>query len=97
MFTLDHFRALLNARPFVPFRLHTSDGTSVDIRSPEQVLLLRQLAVIALLDPQAADMVGNRFMVVWYLHVSKVEMLGPGTPPFAAPGGSAETPSPAPA
>ena len=90
MFTIDHFRALLNNQPFVPFRLHLSDGGFVDIRSREQVSLLRQFAFVALLDPQATDTVYDRFMFVWYPHVTRVEMLGPGVPPFAPPGGPAE-------
>jgi hypothetical protein len=95
MFTIDHFRALLDNRPFVPFRLHVSDGGFVDIRSREQVSLLRQFAFVGLLDPQATDTVYDRFTFVWYLQVSRVEMLGPGAPPFAPPGGPTEAPSPA--
>jgi hypothetical protein len=95
MFTMDNFRALLDSRPFVPFRLHLSDGGSVDVRSREQVFLLRQFAFVALLDPQATDAVYDRFTFVWYLHVNRGEMLGPGAPPFGPPGGPTETLSPA--
>jgi hypothetical protein len=88
---------LLGARPFVPFRLHMSDGGTVDIRSQEQVLLLRHFAVVALLDAEAADTINDRFMFVWYLHVSRVEMLGAGPSPFPPPAEPSESPSPAPA
>jgi hypothetical protein len=33
MFTADDLRALLHARPFVPFRLLLGDGGAVDVRS----------------------------------------------------------------
>jgi hypothetical protein len=97
MFTLDNLRALLNAQPFIPFRLHLSNGSSVEVRSREQVLGLRHLAVIALLDPQATDMVWDRYMNVWYMHVTSVEMLGMGPPALTPPGGPAGSPSPSPA
>ncbi len=95
MFTLDSFRTLLNRRPFIPFRLHLSDGGAVEVRTREQVFLLRHYAVIGLLDPQATDEVYDRYTTIWYMHVTRAEMLGPGAPPFAPPGGPTEAPSPA--
>jgi hypothetical protein len=94
MFTLDQLRTLLKARPFVPFRLRRSDGESVEVKSPEQVLPLRQMAVIGLLDPAATDTAGDRFEILWYMHVTSVETLAPGETPFASPG---EPPSGTPA
>lgn len=38
MFALSDMQALLNARPFVPFRLWLSDGGHVDVLSREFVL-----------------------------------------------------------
>jgi hypothetical protein len=35
MFTLDNMRTLRNARRFIRFRLHLSDGSTVDIPSRE--------------------------------------------------------------
>jgi hypothetical protein len=97
MLTFDDLRSLLNARPFVPFRLWLSDGGSVDVRSQEQVLPLRRLAVVALLDPETIGSAYDRFTIVSYLHVTRVEHLNPGAPPFSPPLGPAETPSPSPA
>jgi hypothetical protein len=95
MLTLDDLRSLLNTRPFVPFRLWLSDGGSVDVRSQEQVMPLRRFALVGLLDPQATDSSFDRYMTVWYLHVTRHEMLNPGVPPFSPLNGPAETPSPA--
>jgi hypothetical protein len=97
MFTINDLRTLLNTQPFVPFRLHLSDGSSVDVRSKEVVLLARYHAVIGLLDPDATDTVFDRWAVIWYMHVTRVEMLRAGSPPFSPPSGPAESPTPAPA
>jgi hypothetical protein len=97
MFTLDDMRTLMNAQPFVPFRLWLSDGGSVDVRSPEVVLLGRRFAIVGLLDPGATDAIFDRYTTVWYLHVTRHEMLQPGAPPFAAPSGPAPASSPTPA
>lgn len=96
MFTLDQMRALLSARPFVPFRLLRSDGGSVEVRSSEVALPARQLAVIGLLDPDATDTTFDRFTILWYMHVTGVEMLGPGPAPFSSPPpGPSGSPAPA--
>ncbi|HEY7152721.1 MAG TPA: hypothetical protein VH575_02070 [Gemmataceae bacterium] len=97
MFTLDNMRALLNARPFVPFRLLRSDGGSVEVKSPEVVAPGRQLAVIGLLDPDTTDTAFDRFVILWYMHVTSVEMLGPGSAPFSPPPPTGPSESPAPA
>ncbi len=96
MFTLDQLRTLLAARPFVPFRLLRSDGGNVEVRSSEVVLPGRQMAVIGLLDPDATDTAFDRFTILWYMHVTGVEMLGLGAAPFSSPPpGPSESPAPA--
>jgi hypothetical protein len=96
MFTLDDLRTLLNARPFVPFRLHLSEGAVVNVRSKEVVLPGRRFAVIGLLDPDATDTAFDRWTMVWYMHVTQVEMLGAGSSPFSPPSGPAESSMPSP-
>jgi len=95
MFTLADMRALVQARPFVPFRLWLSDGGSVDVRSPEVVILGKRFAVVGILDADASDIAIDRYATVWYLHITRHEMLWPGAPPFSAPPGQSETPIPA--
>jgi hypothetical protein len=97
MFTFNEIRALLNARPFVPFRLVLSDGGTVDVRHRETVIVGRGFAVIGLVDPAATDTIFDRWTVVWYMHVTRVEMLSLGAPPFGPPPGDAGAPLPAPA
>ncbi len=95
MFTLESMRSLLNNRPFVPFRLHLSDGGTLEVRSPEQVFALRHYAYVGLLDPNATDSIYDRATLVWYMHVTRVEMLGPGPVPPSPPAGPAGSPTPA--
>jgi hypothetical protein len=97
MFSYEDLRNLLKARPFIPFRLHLSEGNPVEVRSPEVVLVSRRFAVIGLLDPDANDTLFERWSVVWYLHVTRVEMLGMGPPPFSKPPESMNSPTPSPA
>jgi hypothetical protein len=96
LITQEFMRSLLTARPFVPFRIWLSDGGYVDVPTPEVVLVGRHFAVIGLLDPAATDTAIDRYTTVWYLHVTRHEMLSPGQPPFSPPPGSSESPSPAP-
>lgn len=96
MFTLDNLRSLLRAKPFVPFRLIRSDGGSIDVPTPEVVSLGRQMAVIGLLDPASTDTAWDNFVILWYMHVTSVEMLRPGAPPFSSPPSEPPSGTPAP-
>lgn len=96
MFNPNDLRALLYAKPFVRFRLMLSDGGTVEVRSPEAVTIGRHWAVVGLLDPQATDTLFDRFTIIYYLHVARVEYISPGSPPFAPPAGPSQSPTPAP-
>jgi hypothetical protein len=85
MFTYNDLHNLLSAKPFVPFRLILSDGGAVEIPSHELVLPGRRFALVGLLDPDAKDSPFDRWTVVWYMHVTRVEYIDPGMPPFSAP------------
>ncbi|MBX9580903.1 MAG: hypothetical protein K2X87_11395 [Gemmataceae bacterium] len=95
MFTGERLLQLLGARPFVPFRLHLSDGGAVDVPSMEMVLPGRNFAVIGILEPAKSSRLADRWTTVWYMHVTRTEMLAPGAPPFTAPPpAGTEAPSP---
>jgi hypothetical protein len=95
MFTRQSLRDLLSKKPFVPFRLWLTDGVYVDVPTTEVVMAGRHWVVVGLLDPKANDDVPTRWTTVWYLHVSRVEMLAPGAPPFSQPPDNGNLPSPA--
>jgi hypothetical protein len=85
MFTLQDLQNLLSTPPFVPFRLHLSDGAPIDVPHPELALPLRRYAIIALPDRDSPQGGYDKHTLVWYFHVSKVEMLAAGPPPLAPP------------
>ena len=94
MFTANAMLSLLDNRPFVPFRLHVSDGKVIDVPSQEMVLPGRNFAVVGILENHPR--VASRWTTVWYMHVTQTEMLSPGAPPFTAPPPtSSESPAPA--
>lgn len=97
MFTHNDLRALLHARRFGPFRLHLSDGGYVDVRHREFVTAGRRYAVVGLPDATRPDAPFDRHVVVWYMHVTRAEMLDAGPPPFSPPPGPTPETSPTPA
>jgi hypothetical protein len=58
---------------------------------------LRYYALVALLDPNAAEQDGfDRHATIWYMHVTRHEALLPGASPFTPPQEpSSGTPAPA--
>jgi hypothetical protein len=95
MFTLADMRGLLNARPFVPFRLIPGVGGSVVVKSRGLAVVARRFAVVVILDPDNPDGSLDRWQTIWPVHVTRVEMLIPGQPPFSPPGAT-ESPAPSP-
>ncbi|HXD87666.1 MAG TPA: hypothetical protein VN641_14315 [Urbifossiella sp.] len=85
MFNQAAALSLLNARPFTPFRFVMSDGGTVDVLSREMVLPLRHCVLVALLKPGRPETAAELWTTVWYMHVSRVEFLTPGMPPFLQP------------
>ncbi|QDU19366.1 hypothetical protein [Urbifossiella limnaea] len=85
MFNGNAMLALLDARPFTPFRFHLSDGGTVDVPSREMVMPGKTFAVVGLPDKGRNERFLSWWTTVWYMHVTRVEMLAPGAPPFTAP------------
>ena len=63
------YYGLTRARPFVPFRIVTSDGTTYEVRHPELILVTPPSVIIGYPDPQEPrnalrwDVVSNRQVV----------------------------------
>jgi len=72
----DELKAILRRQPFIPFRLHVSDGASYDIRHPEMVLLTRRAAYIGV---PAEDLIPEKAVIVSLIHVSRLEELPAGS------------------
>jgi hypothetical protein len=80
----DELTELLRARPFVPLRIHLTDGQTYDIHHPDLVLVLRQRVDIGL-RPDPTTGVLERVAHCSLLHIVRVEELPPTTPAGAAP------------
>jgi hypothetical protein len=78
---------LLRTRPFVPLRIHMTDGHTYDIRHPDMVLVLRQRVDIGL-QPDPATGVLDRVEHCSLLHIVRVEELPPPQPPGGTPAGA---------
>jgi len=63
--------------------------------SRELVLPGRRFAIVGILDPDAKNSSFDRYVTVWYMHVTRHEMLTPGAPPFTQPPpSSSDSPTP---
>ena len=74
----EEFAALLKSRPFIPIRIHMTDGKTFDIYHPDCVLVLRSRIVIGL-GPDPNSGVLERIEHCSLLHVVRVEELQPST------------------
>jgi hypothetical protein len=64
--------ALLRSRPFVPFRIEMTDGTTYEIRHPDLVLVA--LATIVVGYPDARNpTVAERYDIVSMRHIIRLE------------------------
>ena len=71
MFTAYDLLALVDARPFVPFRLVLNDGSAVEVPRRNAVLVGRHMAFVALSD--ATEEFDEDFTFVSYSYVDRAE------------------------
>ena len=82
----DDLLPFIRQRPFVPFRLVTTDGTAYEIRHPEMLMPGRRTVIVGLPDnPQVAAF--DRVVTVSMLHVQRLEPMDGA----AKPGGNGAT------
>lgn len=63
--------ALLHARPFVPFRVHGTDGQHRDVRHPDEAVLGRGHVMLPIRGPGE---VSERYEYLALAHVIRVEI-----------------------
>jgi hypothetical protein len=69
---LEELAAALHRRPFVPFRLTMTEGSSYEVRHPEVCVAGRRSAFIGLA-PSGPDLLYERSVMVDLLHIVKME------------------------
>ena len=70
-------KRLLTRTPFVPFRVHTSDGKHLDVKHPEMAFLTRGLLMVGRPVPDPTKDIPERVDEVSLLHVVRTEPLVP--------------------
>jgi hypothetical protein len=73
----EEIKRLLIRTPFVPFRVHTSDGKHLDVRHPEMAFLSRALLLVGRPVADPTNDIPERFDEVSLLHVVRTEPLVP--------------------
>ena len=70
----EEFKELLDAQPFIPLRIHMTDGKTYDIHHPDFVWVLRSRIDIGILAEQNGGIL-DRVDHCSLLHVVRVEEL----------------------
>lgn len=76
--TADSLFARLRRRPFVPFRLILSSGTTYDITHPEMLFVSKSGITLAIYDKDqrvSPDEIPSREALISFLHVAATEDL----------------------
>jgi len=68
----EQLRDLLRRRPFVPLRLHLTDGSTYDIRHPEMAFLTRTTVEIGI-EAQEGSGIADNVVYCSLLHVVRAE------------------------
>jgi len=74
---------ILRTRPFVPFRIHMTDGQTYDIVHPEAVLVLRTRAIIGF-RPDPTTILPDRAQPIAFVHIVRTSEI-PGVGSDRAP------------
>ncbi len=78
--TVKTFRDLLGQRPFKPFRLVVSSGTTYEVRHPEMAWLTGTDLLVGV--GETDDGVPAEFRICSLLHVTTVEPISPSPSGF---------------
>ena len=73
----EELKELLDAQPFVPLRIHLTDGKSFDLYHPDTVLVLRSRVDIGIPADQISGIL-DRVEHCSLLHIVRVEELRDG-------------------
>ena len=74
----DELLAAQRRQPFLPFRLHVSDGSSYELRHPEKFWLTQRTVYVGI---AAEGPIPERAVTVALIHVSRLEELPAPTVP----------------
>jgi hypothetical protein len=81
----EELASAVRRRPFVPFRLTLTEGSTYEVRHPELCMAGRRSAVLGLTAPDASDLLFDSSVTIDLLHIVKLEPLDA---PSAKPNGT---------
>ena len=81
----DDIRELLRQQPFEPFRLCLVDGSSYEIRHPDQIVVRRSTLTVAGTIAHLPKPLGDRDVIVAILHISRLEPIEASSAPAPNP------------
>ncbi len=68
--------SFLRAQPFIPFRVHMSDGRTFDVRHPDQALVARTRLVVGVGNDPVTG-VADHLEHLSFIHITGLEELAP--------------------
>jgi hypothetical protein len=74
----EELRNLIRARPFVPFRLHVTDGRTFEVRHPDSLLTMARVAVVGVYNGDSSF--PDRSETIALIHIVSVEPLAAASP-----------------
>lgn len=81
----EELAAAVRRRPFVPFRLTLTEGSTYEVRHPELCMVGRRSAVVGLATANQPNPLFDRSVTFDLLHVVKLEPLETAAPPTNGP------------
>jgi hypothetical protein len=79
--------AVLRRQPFEPFRLCLVEGSSYEIRHPDQIVVGRSALTMAGTVAHLPEPLADRDVIVALLHISRLEPIEPLPPASSASAG----------
>jgi hypothetical protein len=76
---LEALLEMLRHRPFVPFRIHLTDGSTYEVRHPDLAMPGARSVLIGIPSRDLPEGVYDRFVVLALVHITQLEPLGTAT------------------
>lgn len=70
---------VLHVQPFVPFRIHLSNGKTYDVRHPELAVVGHSTMFLGMPATNSTEVIYDRFAIITLLHINCIEPLPPVT------------------
>ena len=66
---------MVKNKPFEPFRIHVSDGSTHEVHNPEMIKVTPSLAIVFTPDPDEPIVAISDYNLVSMLHITRLELV----------------------